>query len=871
MKYAYTAPDTTDARKLFESLDQLHLVAIHPDRGDIFGSNFGTDADAALKFCHDYNANGFGIYWSVNNVIDTFAGKKPTKSEITNCRFLHCDIDAPKDGSAFDKQAVTEKLQDAECPPSFVIDSGNGLGAFWRLDGPHQNLEAIEYVNRQIAAAYGGDNCHNCDRIMRVPSFINYPNKTKRDRGCTAVTAGMMVTDSGEVLEAYDVSASLPNVSVEAAADGHRRPAIDVNLLDEDIRPLTLDEIGVNGSDRAFAAVTHPEGNDRSAAGLGAVRLLALDGKSDQQIAGILCNPQYPISQHFLDQKHVNRAIKRAISFVRLDTPYIAPNQIDIEGLMSNMSKTTGNSAAIAAKKAVLESKAANFNKKDENTPPLPLQRLLSPPEPYPVEALGPFIGAAVDAVAKSVQLPAAIAAGSALANVSLAVQGHVDVDMPFVGRRPTSLFMYSMASSGDRKSKSDKVLGRAIEDHEKRLTAQYDRICFEQNAKVQAHKHKLAAILRKAGSKSIDEMEADIKALGPEPKLPKTPMFISTDPTLESAQINLQTGQSSQAVFSDEGAQFTTGYGMSSERALKTAAGFSGLWDGSPIRRARVLDGNRQIYGRRMSFHLMIQVDTGLTWLGDPAIRDQGLFGRLLIACPETLKGTRLAKSRKPWEQTEIDNAIDVYNNKIAECLNLPFKFVDDDEDRGELETRALGFSDDAKKLWVQFHDEVEIAQCPSCPLNPIFSLSSKAPEHMSRIAAAMTFFNDPNANEIGTEMTRNAIDLMWWYLREALRLNEAATSSPDLALAEKLLDWIDEKHGPDFISAADVYQNGPNALRTKAKAEAIIDILVEHDWLRLVEGTQEIAGQKRRKAYEIRREWIAERRETSGSKKAA
>lgn len=863
--------DDSDARALLETLDQIHLVAIHGDReNDILAYDFGTDVDAALGFCHRNNADKYGIYWSVNSV-PIGLHKKAGKADVKSIRFLHVDLDGPKDGSPFDKAAVTERLQSAEFAPSFIINTGNGLGAFWRMDGLHQNTEAAEYVNRQIAAEYGGDHCHDVSRVMRLPSFVNWPNKTKVERGCTPVMAGIQVADSGEVFEAHEISGSLPDVSVETAASGQDRTGIDIDLSDKDIKPMTLDEIGINGSDAAFEAVTHPNGNDRSAAGLGAARFLALAGKSDEQIAGILCNEEYPISQHFLDQKYAGRAIKRAIGFVRFDTPYVVPSQTDFEGLVSNMKNNAGESAATAAKKAVLDSKAANFNERDDNTPPLPLQRLLNPPEDYPVEALGSFIGGAVDAVAKSVQLPAAIAAGSALANVSLAVQGHVDVDMPLAGRRPVSLFMYSMASSGDRKSKSDQILGRAVFEHEHKQNAAFEQISFKQNAKVQAHKHKLAAILRGSGKQSLEDTEAAIEALGPEARPPKTPMFISTDPTLESAQINLQDGQSSQAVFSDEGAQFTTGYGMSPEKALKTAAGFSGLWDGSPIRRSRVLDGNRQVYGRRMSFHLMIQVDTGLTWLGDPAIRDQGLFGRLLIACPESLKGTRVSQARKPWEQGEIDNAINTYNDKITECFQIPFKYVDDDADKGELEPRLLGFSEAAQQVWLEFYNYVELAQCPSCPLHPIYSLSSKAAEHMSRIAAAITFFNNPDATEIDVGTTQNAIELVWWYLREALRLNEAAMTSPDLALAEKLLDWIDEKYGPDFISAPDVYQNGPNGLRTKAKAEAIIKILVEHDWLRLVEGTQEIDGQKRRKAYEIRREWIAQRAQINGTKAAA
>ena len=59
---------------------------------------------------------------------------------------------------------------------------------------------------------------------------------------------------------------------------------------------------------------------------------------------------------------------------------------------------------------------------------PQPLLRDIPDGAPYPVEALGP-LRAAVEAVADISQAPAAIAAQSALAVASLAVQGFADVE----------------------------------------------------------------------------------------------------------------------------------------------------------------------------------------------------------------------------------------------------------------------------------------------------------------------------------------------------------------------------------------------------------------------------------------------------------
>jgi hypothetical protein len=71
---------------------------------------------------------------------------------------------------------------------------------------------------------------------------------------------------------------------------------------------------------------------------------------------------------------------------------------------------------------------------------PQPLLRQTPPGAVYPVAALGP-LRAAVEAVQGMTQAPVALAAGTALAVGSLAVQGHADVET-LGGDRPCSLFV---------------------------------------------------------------------------------------------------------------------------------------------------------------------------------------------------------------------------------------------------------------------------------------------------------------------------------------------------------------------------------------------------------------------------------------------
>src|SRR3954470_7730309 len=88
--------------------------------------------------------------------------------------------------------------------------------------------------------------------------------------------------------------------------------------------------------------------------------------------------------------------------------------------------------------------------------PPRSLVRDLPPPDPFPVDALGPLLTAAALGIHDKTQAPVAICGSSVLAAAALAAQAHADVELPTGQRKPLSLFLVSVAASGERKSTVD-------------------------------------------------------------------------------------------------------------------------------------------------------------------------------------------------------------------------------------------------------------------------------------------------------------------------------------------------------------------------------------------------------------------------------
>lgn len=304
-----------DARQLFAQLDQIHLVALDPDRRRApQGRDFGSDIEGALEWAARQNASGLNVYWTVNSVRPG-VNKKPSKGDIAGARFAHVDVDPPKDGTAFDPAAVVKAFDDCQRPPSFVIDSGNGLQAFWRLDDPCENLPSIEAINLQLRDFFGGDSCQNIDRLMRVPGFVNYPNPEKRAAQRIERIAGWAAYDDGLIYAPEELRAAFPQVASRKVRPEH--PSKDAPSADWGL--ITPDDLGLGPLDALRSAIEQPPGRDRSGDGLAVARLMANAKFADEQILGILLNPANAVSAHFLAQRDPRRSALRVINVVRRD------------------------------------------------------------------------------------------------------------------------------------------------------------------------------------------------------------------------------------------------------------------------------------------------------------------------------------------------------------------------------------------------------------------------------------------------------------------------------------------------------------------------------------------------------------------------
>jgi hypothetical protein len=166
-----------------------HLLAIldkeHPiEAKDLPPSE--TRVTDARTWGDGWVARGYAIYFAINPLKYSL-GKKASKDDVLESRWVWADIDPPKDLNDLDAWRV-ETLQSAstggalKIPPTAIVDSGRGVWLYWKLatpvtlDGKHgPATRRVESFGKRLLKAFecSDSTCKNIDRIARLPGFAN--------------------------------------------------------------------------------------------------------------------------------------------------------------------------------------------------------------------------------------------------------------------------------------------------------------------------------------------------------------------------------------------------------------------------------------------------------------------------------------------------------------------------------------------------------------------------------------------------------------------------------------------------------------------------------------------------------------------------
>lgn len=480
---------------------------------------------------------------------------------------------------------------------------------------------------------------------------------------------------------------------------------------------------------------------------------------------------------------------------------------------------------------------------------PLPLERRTREPSPFPVDALGDVLGPAAEAIHDRTQAPKSLCAQSALAGASLAVQGHVDVVLPTGARRPASVFLLCLAESGERKSAADDLALDPVSRREEELAEQY-RMEVERYRNAEAAHEKARAEVLAQKDLNRTARQAALDALGPAPTAPAPPLLTTPDPTWEGL-LWLQAQQPSVAIATAEGGLFAGSNGMNSENRDKMAAGLNSEWDGTGIKRSRRGDGSTVLHGRRLTVNVLIQPEIGRALLGDSRLDDQGFLARFLVVAPPPAAGTRFWREPRP----ESDAALRRYSAHLLEILRREPPYRDPEAGGvSGLNPRPLRLSPDARRLWIEFSNEIEAQVGPGGGLARVKPFACKLAEHAARLAAILAAVENIDCSTVENRHMEAALRLAVFYADEAQRIKEESAADPDLRDARTLLSWLHAER-MQRVAVPVVQRFGPNALRSRKAAgiRSLLGLLSEYGWLWPIPGGCTIDAHHYSEAFEV------------------
>lgn len=283
------------------------------------------------------NAGGWNAYVRPNGYTKTFSGSEhPDKADVRTGYVSHIDADAPH-------EMKTDEERLAWCDAKAKELEADGAALVWFTGGGVQAVkflrepvtlgaggiphEEFEEINVAWANARGGDKCHDCSHLLRIPGTINWPDARKRARG-RAPALARLIAQRGE----YRVDwAALPREAPKSKATP-KGDAATVSIDTANVKRLaSIDEVGANVPEKLKVYLVNGCNPDdpnhfpsRSEMLYWVVLELVRHRVAPEIIYSVLTDPKWKVSESVLEkgrnaERYARRQIDRATAEVETE------------------------------------------------------------------------------------------------------------------------------------------------------------------------------------------------------------------------------------------------------------------------------------------------------------------------------------------------------------------------------------------------------------------------------------------------------------------------------------------------------------------------------------------------------------------------
>mgnify|MGYP001200150530 CR=1 FL=1 len=323
------------------------------------------------------------------------------------------------------------------------------------------------------------------------------------------------------------------------------------------------------------------------------------------------------------------------------------------------------------------------------------------------------------------------------------------------------------------------------------------------------------------------------------EPEIITAPKIFYEDVSSEAFAYHIALGHPSVSLWSDEGGLFVASQGMKEDNAMGMLAIINRIWDGNDFEPTRKIAKTKRISGRRCTSNIMLQQTVFEKWQGkqNDMSRAIGTSARFLTQRPKSTIGER--EYQVPPERTPKMHA---FYKRVRDLMEIPLPV----DDEGRLKPPVLELSNEAKKLWTEYFNNIEESLKPGGEFAEVKDFASKISEQAVRIAGIIHVFNYGPEGEIQPVTIEQSINIAQWYLYEAKRIFVTVDLPEEYKHALILQKWIKEHCQLSQLSQLSqglILKEGPNKLRDKKIRDDALKILEEHGAVMLItEGKKKI-----------------------------
>lgn len=137
---------------------------------DIEGKD-NIEGDFDSDFIHEMNERGFNIYYFPNYPSKKHKVKYANGKHIDVFKYVFVDMDL-KDGAHTSKEAFYKELEMFPIPPYRIVDSGNGVHAYWKVKDLTREMFPI--IQKLLIQRFDTDkSIWTLKQIMRLPGTMN--------------------------------------------------------------------------------------------------------------------------------------------------------------------------------------------------------------------------------------------------------------------------------------------------------------------------------------------------------------------------------------------------------------------------------------------------------------------------------------------------------------------------------------------------------------------------------------------------------------------------------------------------------------------------------------------------------------------------